>query len=154
MFKHAEQAIRFAFRMREKSVITRPSIVPSAREKNSTDRLTAHDFHAQAGMVFSFLNRQPGPAVAFVFLQHGTPQERDAAAEYISLMDGIKLPKHVKNRSELKKALLAKTVRQCAQDLGITNYKAWRTKQACYGIVEPIALRLYEELEDWFKIVH
>ncbi len=149
MFKHAEQALRFAFRMREKPLVSRTNLA-SCEADRSSQTLTAHDFHAQAGMVFSFLERQPLHQQAYAYLMFGSPQERDAAASVLSV--DLAVPKHLKSRAELKNALLTKTVRDCAKSLGISNYKAWRTKQTIHGLLEPIALRLYDAVEGWFGI--
>lgn len=149
MFKHAEQALRFAFRMREKSLITRTNLTPHDGGRSS-QTLTAHDFHAQAGMVFSFLERQPPHQQAYAYLMFGSPQERESAASLLSV--DLAVPKHLKSRSELKKALLTKTVRDCAKSLGMSNYKAWKTKQTLHGMLEPIAIRLYDNVEGWLGI--
>lgn len=150
MFKHADQALRFAFRMREKSLISKASYDSGQKEGNPSVHLSAHDFHAQAGMVFSFIERQPLHEQCYIYLTYGSPQERDAAAGILAA--DLSVPKHLKNRTQLKSALLSKTVRQCAKDNGLSVYKAWRTKQTIQGMLEPIALRVNEKIEGWFDI--
>ena len=150
MFKHADQALRFAFRMREKDLISKPSLTPSQKEKNPAERLSAHDFHAQAGMLFSFLERRPVHEQCYAFLMYGSENERELSAGIFA--SDLSMPKHIKDRRQMKAALLSKTVRGCAKELGISTYKAWRTKQALHGMLEPIAMRLFAAVEDWFGI--
>ena len=150
MFKHADQALRFAFRMRQKDLISKPSLTPSQKEKSPAERLSAHDFHAQAGMLFSFLERRPLHEQCYAFLMYGDDRERDASASILSA--DLALPKHIRDRGQLKIALLSKTVRGCAKELGISTYKAWRTKQALHGMLEPLGMRLFNAVEDWFGI--
>lgn len=150
MFKHPEQALRFAYKMREKSIISRPSGVYQEKiNMPSPDKrtLTAFDFHAQAGMIFSFLDRQSDVEQAFCLLHYGTPIERKVGARYLS--SHIPLPTALSDRHQLRKALMGNSVRRVANDVGISNYKAWKLRKELWGSLEPIMLKLYSSLGRW-----
>lgn len=81
MFSSPEAALRFAFRMREKSIISSPSGVFMSKDKiknPNAQRLTAYDFHAQAGMIFGRIDRMKEDQQVWIYLNYGNKQERAA----------------------------------------------------------------------------
>ena len=152
MFKHPEQALRFAYKMREKSIIAMPHgvYVERLNQPSHDERtLTAYDFHAQAGMIFAFLGRRSDLEQAYCMLQYGTPIEQKIGARYIANHVEVRLPNQLTSRTQLRKAFLATSVRKVANDVGISNYKAWKLRKELWGILEPIMLTLYDGLDKW-----
>lgn len=152
MFKHPEQALRFAYKMREKSIIAMPHgvYVERLNQPSHDERtLTAYDFHAQAGMIFAFLGRRPELEQAYCMLQYGTPIEKKVGARYIANHSEVRLPNQLTSRTQLRKALMGNSVRKVANDVGISNYKAWKLRKELWSILEPIMLNLYDELDRW-----
>jgi len=153
MFRDADQAIRFAFRMRDKSIVSKMRMLErDTPSSTATDRLTAYDFHAMSGMLFAFLMRCTKEQQAAVYLLYGNEYERKVAARIICYAEGVKLPKYITNRTQLRQALLSKTVRDCADKCGLTNYKAWKVRREMWNVVEPILWKLHEDLERWLKL--
>ncbi len=153
MFRSAEQAIRFAFRVRGKAVMSRMRFEEFAVSGGTaTDRLTAYDFHAMSGMVFSIISRQAELEQAVCYLVYGEPHEKQVAAKLIAEAENVQLPKHLKTRGDLAKALLSKSVRECSRECGVSHYKAWRVRQSAWGIVEPHLIRLHECIESRLKL--
>jgi hypothetical protein len=52
---------------------------------------------------------------------------------------------------DVSKALLSKSVRQCAKETGLTNYKSWKIRGSLYADMEPLMMRTLEELWDWLN---
>ena len=87
MFSSPEAALRFAFRMRGKAIISSPSGVFTSKEKmkvRNENSLTAYDFHAQAGMIFGKIDRMPQDQQLWIFLTYGDKNERKVCAEQLA----------------------------------------------------------------------
>jgi hypothetical protein len=155
MFKHPEQALRFAFKTREKVIVSMPKGVYAERintPSHDQRTLTAYDFHAQVGMIMAYLERRPPLEQAYVFLEYGTPLERKFCARYIANHSDIRLPSMLTNRTQLRQALLGNSVRKVAHDIGISNYKAWKLRKELWSLLEPIMLRLYDSMYEWMDL--
>lgn len=147
MFKTPDQAVRFAFKMKDKPIVRvpAPEEIDSVRETN-TMRLTAYDFHAQAAMIFSMIKRLPMEQQAALYLQHGDEEERSYGAQYLA-DHADRLPKHVADRNILKRAFLCRTVRDCADKVGVSTYKAWKMRKDLWGLIEPHLMEAYEYID-------
>jgi len=153
MFRDADQAIRFAFRMRDKSIVSQMKMLErDAPSSTATDRMTAYDFHAMAGMLFAYIGRCDKYQQAAAYLLYGSEFEKKIAARIISQSANVKLPKHLSNRTQFRQALLSRTVRDCADICGISNYKAWKVRREMGSILEPILWELHESLARWLKL--
>lgn len=156
MFSSPEAALRFAFRMREKSIISTPSGVFMSKDKVKSPnamRLTAYDFHAQAGMIFGFIDRLPQDEQAWVYLNYGNGKERRVCATVIShkLTHNTDAIKYGMGSSDIRKVLLSSSVRQCSRDTGLTNYKSWKIRGSLYAEMEPLMLRTLDKIWDWLN---
>ena len=71
MFHSPEQAIRFAFKIRHKTIVSQAHNVFIGKDKirssNRGGSLTAYDFHAQGAMIFGFIERQSELENAWVY---------------------------------------------------------------------------------------
>lgn len=154
MFRDADQAMRFAFRMRDKSIVSSMKMMErDAPGSTATDRLTVHDFHAMSAMLFAYLGRCPAEQQAAAYMIYGSEAERYMAAQTLSRLETTRLPKHITSKPQLVLALTSKTVRDCADRCGITTYKAWKVRREMWNVVEPHLWKLHENLERWLKIV-
>ena len=83
MFSSPEAALRFAFRMRGKAIISSPSGVFTSKEKmkvRNENSLTAYDFHAQAGMIFGKIDRMPQDQQLWIYYTYGETGEFERIA--------------------------------------------------------------------------
>jgi hypothetical protein len=153
MFRDADQAIRFAFRMRDKSIITSMTFRDmDSPGSTATDRLTVHDFHAMSAMLFAYLGRCPAEQQAAAYLLYGSDAERWLSAKVLAEFCGGRFPKYITTKGQLVQALTSKTVRDCADQCGLTNYKAWKVRREMWKVVEPHLWKLHESLEKWLKL--
>jgi hypothetical protein len=156
MFSSPEAALRFAFRMREKSIVSTPSGVFMSKDKVKSPnamKLTAYDFHAQAGMIFGRIDRMPQDQQVWVYLNYGNGKERRECAKVMAckLRGNADAVKFGMTDGDVSKALLSKSVRQCAKETGLTNYKSWKIRGSLYADMEPLMMRTLEELWDWLN---
>lgn len=156
MFSSPEAALRFAFRMREKSIISTGSNVFMSKDKikspNSV-KLTAYDFHAQAGLIFGRINRMPERQQAWIYMTYGNGKERSASAELLcpELLNTPEAIKYAMTKGTIKQVLLSKSVRQCAKYTGLTNYKSWKVRGALHYALEPLMLQTLDDLWVWLN---
>lgn len=156
MFSSPEAALRFAFRMREKSIVSTPSGVFMSKDKVKSPnamKLTAYDFHAQAGMIFGRIDRMPQDQQVWVYLNYGNGKERRECAKVMAakLRANIDAVKYGMSASDVGKALLSKSVRQCAKETGLTNYKSWKIRGSLYADMEPLMMKTLDELWEWLN---
>ena len=154
MFSSPEAALRFAFRMREKTIVSTPSGVFLSKDKFKSPnamRLTAYDFHAQAGMIFGRINRMADDQQAWVYLNYGNGKERRECAKFISgrLTGNPEAVKFGLGQTEIRKVLLSSSVRQCSKETGLTNYKSWKIRGSLHADLEPLMMRTLEDLWSW-----
>jgi len=150
MFRDADQAIRFAFAMRGKTVLSRMRFSPSVAGRSSPDKLTMYDFHAMAAMIHAVINRQPLKQQAAVLLHYGNKQERMMAAEILA--KGSALPKFIGNRDQLRSAIASRTVRELAKECSLTQYRAWKVRREVWGIVGPHLIAAHERVAEWMGV--
>lgn len=153
MFRSPEQAIAFAFRIRESNVISLPSTVYIAQkteaQSTATDRLTRYDLHAQAGMIFSFLAKRPEMEQAYAFYLYGTPRERRLSANFIARKNRERFARFGLDKWKLRQAILSRSVRDMATQTGLTEWKSWKLRREIAAVLEPVRNSLMDTLWDW-----
>ena len=154
MFHSPEQAIRFAFKIRHKTIVSQAHNVFIGKDKirssNRGGSLTAYDFHAQGAMIFGFIERQSELENAWVYWMYGDPREKKIAARMLAdRYDGwgrVGL-----ERNDIYRVMLTKSVRKCAEEMGITNYKAWKVRRKILDALTPVERRLLDALWEWIE---
>ena len=154
MFRSPDQALAFAFRMRNSSVISLPSatyIAQKTDNESTSDRLTQYDLHAQVGMIFSFLSRRPEMEQVYAFFLHGTMRERKLAASLI-IKKNRNLFRHFGlGWKELRDAILAKSVRDVVDVSGLSQYKAWKFRRELASVLAPLQNSLMDALWEYLE---
>lgn len=156
MFASPEAALRFAFRMRGKPIISTPSGVFMSKDKSKNPnaaKLTVYDFHAQAGMIFGRVERMPVDQQLWVFLTFGDKHERRVCARMLSekLANNPDAVKMGLSKVGIRNVLLSNSVRQCAREVGLTNYKAWKIRGSLHADLEKYMYKTLDELEEWLR---
>lgn len=155
MFRSPDQALAFAFRMRNSSVISIPSatyIANKTDNESTSDRLTQYDLHAQVGMIFNFLERRPEMEQLVAFYLHGAIEEQVAAAKKITAKLGEHFRKYGLTDEQLVTAMVGKTVRDVRDKCGLTQHKAWKFKRELNGVIQPHLNSLMDSLWDWLRV--
>lgn len=153
MFRSPEQALSFAFRIRESMVISLPSTVYIAQKtqsQNTSDGLSKYDLHAQAGMIFSFLSRRPEVEQAYAFFLYGNPREKKIACNFLARKYRERLGRFGLNKLELRRAFMARTVRAVAESTGLTEWKSWKLRGEIASCLEPVRNSLMDAL--WVNV--
>jgi len=154
MFKSPDQALAFAFRMRNASIISIPSatyIANKTDNESTSDRLTQYDLHAQVGMIFSFLSRRPELEQAYAFYLHGAIEEQRVAAKLLTEKLGERFSKYELENTQLEKAVLARSVRDVRDKAGMTQHKAWKFRRELADTLAPYQNSLMDALWDWLR---
>jgi hypothetical protein len=149
MFRSPDQALSFAFRMRSSAVISLPSatyIANKTDNESTSDRLTQYDMHAQAGMIFNFLSRQPEMQQVYAFFLHGTMRERKLAAAFIIKRNRQVFRKYGLSWKELRDAVLGRSVRDVSAVSGLSQYKAWKFRRELAEVLSPLQDGLMDSL--------
>ena len=152
MFNSPEHALRFAFRIRNSTVISLPSatyIANKVDNQNTSDRLTAYDMHAQSGMIFSFISRLPEDQQIYVYYLYGTMRERKIASHLLVKRNNGVLGKYGLSNIQLRNVLLGRSSRDSARIAGISTNKAWKLRGEIASILSPIQDRLMDSLWEW-----
>lgn len=154
MFKSPDQALAFAFRMRNSAVISLPSatyIAQKTDNQHTGDRLTQYDLHAQVGMLFNFLSRRPEMEQVYAFFLHGTMRERKLAASLIMKKNRAVFRSFGLPWNELRNAVLGRSVRDVVAVSGLTQYKAWKFRRELAGILAPLQNSLMDALYEYLE---
>lgn len=154
MFKSPDQALAFAFRMRNSAVISLPSatyIAQKTDNQHTGDRLTQYDLHAQVGMIFSFLSRRPEMEQVYAFFLHGTMRERALAASLIIRANRKVLNGFGLDWRQLKKAVLGRSVRDVVAVSGLSQYKAWKFRRELASVLAPLQNSLMDALYEYLE---
>lgn len=154
MFRSPDQALAFAFRMRNSSVISIPSatyIANKTDNESTSDRLTQYDLHAQVGLIFSFLSRRPEAEQLYAFFLHGTIRERQLAAALLLKKNRDRFSKYGLDTRQLRKALLARSVRDVTDVAGLTHHRAWNLRRDLADLLQPIQHSLMDALWEWLE---
>lgn len=141
MFSSPESALRFAFRMDGKDVIAKQSYRPRADGHTPQGvALTVWDYHAQAAMIMSCVERLDAPSLSWVYLEYGDEPQRYAAASFIAshLLKNPSVARVAKTKSEIFIALTKRSVGKIAKAAGVTKYKAWKIQGAVNHALYPI----------------
>jgi hypothetical protein len=155
MFRSPDQALAFAFRMRNSSVISIPSatyIANKTDNESTSDRLTHYDLHAQVGMIFNFLERRPEMEQLVAFYLHGAIEEQGAAAKKIIAKFGDHFRKYGLTEEQLIIGMLGKTVRDVRDKCGLTQHKAWKFRRELADVIQPHLNSLMDSLWDWLQV--
>jgi hypothetical protein len=151
MFNSPEQAVRFAFKVRHKSIISKAHNVFVAKEKHqvkSREAMSAYDFHAQGAMIFGFIERLGEDELAWTYWMYGDANERKVSARMLSdtypHLGSLGI-----DRSSVYQAMLSTSVRNCASQLGITNYRAWKLRRRILDSMVPLERRVLDGLWQW-----
>ena len=155
MFRSPDQALAFAFRMRNSSVISIPSatyIANKTDNEHASDRLTQYDLHAQVGMIFAFLSRRPEMEQLYAFYLHGTIRERQLAAALIIKKNRGRFDRYGLESRKLRKAILARSVRDVTAVSGLTHHRAWHLRRDLAELMLPIQHSLMDALWDWLLL--
>jgi len=151
MFNTSDQALAFAFRMRHSHVVSLPSaayMAHNSSSQHSGEQLTRYDLHAQAGMIFSWLSRRLDDEQLYAFFLHGTIKERRLAASLFVRGNRALFSKYRLNNTQLRNAVLARSVREVSEASGLKQYKAWQFRRELAELFEPIQERLFTAMQD------
>jgi hypothetical protein len=89
----------------------------------------------------------------WIFLTYGDKNERKVCAQQLAEVL-VSNPDAVKNhlsKQDVQKILTSSTVRGCAAEVGITNYKAWKLKASLAHSMERQMLRALDDLWEWLE---
>jgi hypothetical protein len=151
MFNSPEQAVRFAFKVRHKTIISKAHNVFVAKEKQqvkSQDALSAFDFHAQGAMIFGWIERQGELELAWTYWMFGDPHEKKISARMLADTYGGWGSVGM-TRDDIYRAMLTTTVRNCAAEMGTTTYKAWKLRRRILDALTPVERRVLDGLWTW-----
>ena len=154
MFRSPEQALGFAFRIRDRSIISIPDferMQNKVQETDAANRLTQIDLHAQSAFIFNFLSRQKEVNKAYAYFLYGTERERTVACEFLAEALAEKLKRYRLSISDLQSGLLAKNVRKVAEATGMTAYKSWKFRRDLADALEPVRMELLDDLWGWLN---
>lgn len=155
MFRSPDQALAFAFRIRNSSVISIPSatyIANKTDNESTSDRLTHYDLHAQVGMIFNFLGRRPEMEQLAAIYLHGAIEEQAAAAKKITDKYRSQFQKYRLNDEQIVTAMLGKTVRDVRDKCGLTQHKAWKFRREVADLIQPHMNSLMDSLWNWLQV--
>tara|TARA_R100000353_G_scaffold175793_1_gene147148 strand:+ start:685 stop:1155 length:471 start_codon:yes stop_codon:yes gene_type:complete len=150
-FYSPDQAIKFAFKTRDKSIVSRGGTIFSFKDKfrHDEDKLTPFDFHAQSALILSFINRQQPFEILWAYWTYGNPHEKEASAKQLALR--YKWRHFNLERDKIYHVLTSRSVRQCARNMSITNYKAWKYRRKALKNLAVEEESLTTKLWDWLK---
>lgn len=154
MFKSPEQALGFAFRIRDRDVISIPNMEQlgtKIQETNQANRLTQQDLHAQSAFILNFLSREKEINRAYAYLLHGTERERTLAAASLAKELSSRFKRYNLSEELLAEAINARNIRKVAAATGLTNYKSWKFRRDLADALEPVRTELLDNLWDWLK---
>jgi hypothetical protein len=69
----------------------------------------------------------------------------------VSLVNNPDAIKYSLNTTDLRKVLLSKSVRHCAKETGLTNYKSYKMRNSLHASMERVMLDTLEELWSWLE---
>lgn len=153
MFRSADDAIRFAFRMRAKPIIAMPSNVYLSKEERQSStkggELSAYDLHAQAGMIWGYMERLNSPELAWVYVTYGDKREQHIASRILAqhATKSGDVRNLGRSSADVRRAIESRSIRHCAKLLRTTSYKAMVIRRAVGAVLEQLAMRVYDDLE-------
>ena len=155
MFNSPESALRFAFSMQGKEIVSKQSY--KQRVDGHTPQgvaMTVWDFHAQGAMIMGFVERLGLLDRAWVYLEFGSEAQQDIAVKIVAekLGDDPSVARVARNKSEIVAALRIKSVRKLASSIGVSKYKAWKIRGAVEHAVYPIGCQVLDLL--WEHMNH
>ncbi len=151
-FYSSDQAIRFAFKTREKSIVSQPSFTFFMADKfrHDDDKLTPFDFHAQSAMIFRFIDKQTELEVLWTYWTYGSEEEKAKASKLLA--DKVEWRRFNLDRDKIHQVLLSDSVRKCARNMSISNYRAWKYRRKALYNLQSIEDSLTAKLWDWLEL--
>jgi hypothetical protein len=149
MFNSPEQALRFAFKVRDKTIISQAHNVFQIKDKSgkgNREAMTAYDFHAQGALIIGFVEKMGKAETAWMYWMYGDAREREYAARVLA--DGYAWMGVGLERGDIYKAMIAKSVRRCAEDIAVSKTKAWRLRRKILDALSPVERRVLDTLWD------
>lgn len=157
MFNSPEAALKFAFRTRGRPIISSSSgvfVTKDQMRSTASDRITAWDYVAWRGMIFSKINRMSIDSQAWLYFTYGTSSEKLKMASILT--DVVLTNKSVKEivltKNTIKIILNSRTVRSTARNALLTNYKAWKYRNIIFSALNPLMLKTLNEFSEWLKL--
>ena len=153
MFDSPEQALRFAFKIRTRSIISRPHNVFLSKEKQKNynrEAMTAYDFHAQGALIIGYVEKMGNAETAWMYWVYGNAQEKEQAARVLA--EGYEWMGVGVERMEIFRALMSSSVRRYAKDMAISKSKAWRIRRRVLDALSPLERRVLDDLWDWLGV--
>ena len=92
-FYSSEQAIAFAFKTRDKSIVSQSNNVYSVKERfrHDEDKLSPYDFHAQSALILNFINRQEVFEILWAYWAYGNSSEKEVSMHTgLAVIEAIK----------------------------------------------------------------
>lgn len=150
-FYSAEQAIKFAFKTRERSIVSKPSFNFFVADKfrHDDDKLTPFDFHAQSAMIFRFIDKQTELEILWTYWTFGNKNEKEKASRLLA--DKVDWKRFNLERDDIYLVLLSDSVRKCAKNMSISNYKAWKYRRKALHNLQALEDSLTSKLWDWLE---
>jgi len=147
MFRSPEQALGFAFRIRDKSVLASSfALNDRVQESTKSSGLNQFDLHAQSSFIFNFISRRPEIEQAYAYYLYGTERERSESCARLAKELRNKFGKYKLSEEDLRAAMSAKNVRKVSQATGLTNYKSWKFRRHFAECLDPVRESLLEAL--------
>ena len=143
--------------MRERQILSMPTGVFLSKDKQrnpNAAKLTAWDFHAQAGMIFGRISRMPMDQQLWVYLTYGNAREQKVCARMLA-MSLTQHPEVVRmglSKLQVRRILMSSSVRRCASEANITQYQAHKIRGALHPNAQGAMTRALDDLSGWLKI--
>lgn len=150
MFSSPEQALRFAFKIRFRPIISKSHNVFLVKEKQKNKNqgaLTAFDLHAQGAMIISHVENLGDFEAAWMYWSYGTTQERQISARYLA--NRYQFGTVSCDRDQIYRVLFYGSVRRAAVEMQVSKSKAWRIRRQVLDCLYPLERRVSEDLWSW-----
>jgi len=156
LFNSPESAFRFAFRVRERPIVSTSNALRSLTDKTMPARseLTAFDLHAQSGLIFLKINKMPDEQQCWVYLTYGNKEERQMASETLAQLlvsTNAEVSRMGLSHKQVTEILLSPSVRTSASTVGITTYKAYKIRKIISKALEGVMLRAVDDMWSWLN---
>jgi len=148
-FYSSEQAIAFAFKTRDKSIVSQSNNVYSVKERfrHDEDKLSPYDFHAQSALILNFINRQEVFEILWAYWAYGNSSEKEVSAKQLAQRYGWRY--FNLERDKIYHVMMSRSVRHCARNMSISNYKAWKYRRKVLSNLSSEEDSLTTKLWEW-----
>ncbi len=156
MFSSPESALRFAFRVRERPIVSTSNALRSLTDKTiqSKSELTAYDLHAQSGLIFLKISKMKDEQQCWVYYTFGNKAERQVASEVLAKLmvdTNSEIGRMGLSHRQITDILISPSVRTSAATVGITTYKAHKIRKIISKALEGVMLRTVDEMWSWLN---